>query len=132
MPTLEYFLVASSISVDQATNNVSLFHILEEVSGTIPLRLPPLVAASAWVFSPEERGRDCQAGLRIHLPGGNVLSEANGFAVNFSTERRRHRVHQFLEGLVIPASGDVRFEILLNGEHQAFHTVTVHSRDDRA
>ena len=130
MPRLEYFLVASSLSIDQATNNVSLFHILEELTGTMPLRMFPVVAASAWIFEPNELGRDYQASLKVHLPDGELLPESHQLAVNFSTERRRHRIHQFLHGLVIPEPGDLVFELILNGEHQASHMITVHSQDE--
>jgi hypothetical protein len=73
MPQLEYFLIAESISVDQSTNRVSLFNVLEEIqcaplpAGTpaIPGRtgIPQLVAVSSWNLSPEDQGREFQVSL---------------------------------------------------------------------
>lgn len=127
MPRLEYFLVAEGISVDRATNRLSVFNVFEELSSPkLPLSWPQLVAASCWEILPEDTGKDFQATLRIRDPAGNIPEKPGDFAVNFAPEQKRHRVHHFLAGLTFDKPGDWRFEILLNGEHQATHVVTVH------
>ena len=54
MPTLEYFLLAESVSTDRERNTVSLFHILEEWIAQLPLVIPNLVAVSSWKMDEEE------------------------------------------------------------------------------
>lgn len=131
MPTLEYFLVSESISVDQNTNNVSLFGVLEELSGPLPFLVPKLVATSSWNMSEGEEDRDFQVTLQIRLDG-EILPESEelNLNVNFTTSRLRHRVFHFLRELVIPTAGILVFEILLNGKHSATHTVTVHDGNE--
>src|ERR1700728_3069654 len=102
MPQLEYFLVAESLSVDQSTNRVSLFNILEEVGiasepppsvlpGTIPGGIPQLVAVSSWNLAPAEANREYRVSLRITQAG----QPAKDFGpITFSTDRNRQRVMQ--------------------------------------
>lgn len=129
MPKLEYFLVSESLSVDQETNNVSVFSILEEFSGK---QIPRLVATSSWNIEPNEQDRDYQVTLTIRLPGGETLPESNDFKVNFTTQRKRHRVFQHVHGLKLEKAGDLVFEVLLDGKRQATHTVTIHAPGEDA
>ncbi len=129
MPSLEYFIVSEGVSVDQNTNNVSVFAILEEISGSLPLRGSRLVATSSWNMSPDEQDRDFQVALRITLPSGKVMPESNDLKVNFTTTRRRHRVFQHVSGLAVEKPGDLVFEVLLDGEPKATHTITIHAHD---
>jgi hypothetical protein len=131
MPTLEYFLVCESVSIDRNTNQLSVFSILEDVWGSLPYHLSRLFAVSAWNIRPEERGKDYQVSLRIHCPGGEVLEDSEDFAVNFVAESCRHRLLQDIRGLEVKQPGELKFEVLLNGQHQATHTVTVHASDDK-
>ncbi len=130
MPRLEYFLLADSLSVDQDTNNVSIFHVLEEVTIPLPGHIPRLVAISSWNIEPEERQRkdEFQATLRIHQPWEEKAPKHKDLPTNFTAERRRHRICQYVTGVPVKEAGELEFEILLNGEHAASHFVTVHGR----
>ena len=130
MPKLEYFLVSESRSVDQQTNNVSVFSILEELSGPLPMTIFRLVALSSWNIEPDERDRDYQVALRIRLPSGEVMPESSDFKVNFTTTRMRHRVFQHVQGLRVTEAGELTFEVLLDGKREASHTITIHARDE--
>jgi hypothetical protein len=132
MPKLEYFLVSESLSVDQETNNVSVFSILEELSGPLPLAIPRLVAISSWNIEPDERDRDYQVALRIRLPSGEVMPESKDFKVNFTTTRMRHRIFQHVHGLRVNEAGELTLEVLLDGEHKASHTIAIHARQEEA
>jgi hypothetical protein len=90
-----------------------------------------LFAVSAWNLRPEERGKDYQVSLRIHCPGGEVLKSSEDFAVNFAAGECRHRIFQDIRGLEVKQPGELKFEVLLNGQQQATHTVTVHAGDDK-
>jgi hypothetical protein len=121
---LEFFIVAQGVSVDQDTNQTSIFGVLEEVASPVfPHAIPFCVAVSLWNVSDADVGKDWQAALRIRFPDGNETSIPINFSVKDGT--RRHRITQRMMGLPVPGTGDLEFELLLNGKHAATHTTTV-------
>jgi len=131
MPKLEYFVVAQSLSTDRNTNLVSLFHVLEELTvPRVPWQLGGFVAVCSWNIAPEERDRDFQVVLKIHLPEGQEPSVVENLKVNFTAEKPRHRVHLYVNEVPIEKPGEMRLELLLDGKHQAEHTLTIHVQDD--
>lgn len=122
MAALEYFLVAESVSVDQTTNRVSVFNVLEEIGAPqFPVLLPGCVAIALWNSVPDDAGKDFQVKLRITLPDDQSYEMTS----NFVMKTDRHRSVQRIQGLPITATGVLRFDVLLNGEHQASHAVNV-------
>jgi hypothetical protein len=117
MPALEYFLVAESVSVDQTTNHVSVFDVLEEVRLTSapPSAMQQIAVICAWNVPPEDLGRDFQAIFRVHFPG---LPDKD-FAMNFIGTHPRQRLVARLLNFALPTLGEYVFEVLLNGQHQA-------------
>lgn len=123
MPKLEYFLVAESVSIDQASNSLSLFHVLEEVHSLgLPVLVPRMTAVSTWLVSPEEFGQDFQSTLVVHRPDGSQFHE---FKLNFTARSARHRLITNFERFPIDASGEWRFELQLDGAHAASHHMSV-------
>jgi hypothetical protein len=126
MARLEFFVVSESVSVDQQTNRLSLFNVIEQVASTnFPSALPSAVAVSMWIAEDGDDVRDFQCTLRITLPNGNPYE----FASNFKFRARRHRVIQRVEGFPLNEPGVLRFEVLLNGERAASHEVDVSQKD---
>lgn len=126
MPRLEYFVISESVSVDQQTNTTSIFHILEELRfPRFPTGLQQCVATSLWLPQPGDENQDFQAIIRIRLPTG----DHHDFPSNFRLGRTRHRLVVMIRGIPIPGAGDLTFELLLNGQHQAQHVVTVLQSD---
>jgi hypothetical protein len=122
MARLEFFIVSESMSVDQYTNRLSLFNILEEMaSPTFPFVLPSAVAVSLWMMEPGDEERDFQCMLRVTMP--NVAQRE--FTANFRTNSRRHRIIQSFQGFPLNEPGVLRFEVLLNGQHMASHEVDI-------
>jgi len=121
VPRLEYFFVAEDVAIDQSTNRVSAFNILEELTfSDFPAIFPRMAAISLWCREAEE-DPDQQAMLSVVLPDG----EAHQLPANFVSQSRRQRVVQRVEGVLIRQPGTIKFEISLNGEYQASHTVDV-------
>lgn len=124
MARLELFLVAESVSVDQSTNKVSVFEVLE----TVPFKkdaqnaISRCVAFSLWRMEAGDDGKDFQVILRIHRPGIEVPDD---LATNFTAHSPRHRVFTHMLGLPLEELGALRFEVLLNGQHSAEHIVSV-------
>lgn len=122
MAHMEFFIVSEEISVDQQTNRLSLFNVLEQIAGpNFPLVLFSAAAVSLWVAEPGDDERDFQCTLRILTPNG----DQRDISTNFRFRGRRHRVIQRLQGFPINEPGMLRFEVLLNGEYQASHEVDV-------
>lgn len=121
---LEFFVVSESVSIDQVTNELSVFNILESVASEgFPVLVPKCAAVSLWRVEPGDEGRDWQVMVRVTLPGQGPQD----FTTNFQARPRsqRHRVMQRVHGLPLLQEGDLRFELLLNGQHAADHIVTV-------
>ena len=131
MPRLEYFLVSELISVDRDQNAVSVFNILEEaaIPKTGPRVIPSLVALSSWIFEPDDVGRDFQVTLKVVVPAAAGPDKTKEFPINFTASRTRQRIYHRISGLPLETVGDVVFELLLNGKHEATHTLTV--REDK-
>jgi hypothetical protein len=122
MARLEFFVVSEGMSVDQFTNRLSLFNILEEVASPIfPFVLPSAVVVSLWMMEAGDDERDFQCMLRVTMP--NVAQRE--FPANFKTSSRRHRVIQSIQGFPLNEIGVLRFEVLLNGQHAASHEVDI-------
>ena len=122
MARLEYFVVSRSVSVDQMTNNTSIFEILEQIHGkSFPIRIEECVATSLWLAEPGDDVSDFQFKLRVTLPNG----AAHEIPTNFTLKTPRHRLIQRIGGLVVEQAGKVRFEATLNGNHAAEHVVDV-------
>jgi len=122
MARLEFFVVSVSASVDQTTNQASIFDIIEEVKATaFPSLLHSCVAFSLWRREPGDEERDFQLILRITTPGGAI----HDFPSNFRMPAARHRTLVRVQGLLVEQPGQLRFEAILNGTHAAEHVVDV-------
>ena len=122
MAKLEYFLVAQDVSVDQRTNCISLFHIIEEIAvPQIPVNWHQMIAVSAWNPEEGDQEKDFQAEVRVVEPDG----ETKEFCRNFRIEGKRCRVIMYFQGVPLKACGTLHFDLLLNGQHQASHSIDV-------
>jgi len=122
MAHMEFFIVSEELSIDQQTNRLSVFNVLEQIaSPNFPVQLLSATAVSLWVANPGDEERDFQCTLRVISPNG----DCSDFPSNFRFRARRHRVIQRLKGFPINEPGVLRFEVMLNGEYQASHEVDV-------
>lgn len=128
MPSLEFFVVAESVAVDQNTNRLSVFNIVEEISAPrFPAVHPSLVAVTCLLLDQEsEVGLDFQLNLKLSLASvGGKIEDLGSFASNFTAQSVRHRILQEFRGLKLPTAGMLRVEQTLNGGHVASHMITV-------
>lgn len=129
MPQLEYFVVCESVSIDRDTNRISLFNIIEDLRpvstkmGDAPV--VQITAVACWNRQAGDEERDFQSVLRLRAPG----DEPKEFPLNFRMERPRHRLTFRLLGIPSLRPGELIFELLLNGRHEAQHAVTIHPID---
>jgi len=122
MPKLEYFVVAESVSVDQTTNRISVFHILEEIHAPkFPVVVPQLAAIVHWNAQDGDAERDFQVSVLITFPDG----QHKEFNQNFRMIRPRLRTIANFMAIEIPGPGTMTIEIRLNGEYRASHTIDI-------
>jgi hypothetical protein len=127
MPHLEFFVVSESFAVDASTSRVSIFNVLEEVAAVTGRPVAPSMAIVAlWNREPGDEGRDFQASVIIHTSGEQTAPPPRRFDVNFRMDDARARTIIHLQNYPTPAPCEIRFELLLNGEHKANHLVRVH------
>jgi hypothetical protein len=124
MARLEYFIVCRSVAVDIDTDEITLANVLEDVflEESPTYVLPRIVAVSSWELSAEEMGGAFQAMLGVVLPGGKPVR----FPMNLARGRLRYRAIQGVLNIPLDQPGKLAFEVQLNGDHSAWHYVTVH------
>lgn len=122
MARLEFFVVSNSVSIDRQTNLATIIEVAEVFTfPDFPGMVINCVAFSLWRREEGEEGKDFQVALRIASPDADDFEMRS----NFKMTRLRHRMVQRVQGIPILREGQVRFEVLLNGEHAAEHIVDV-------
>lgn len=125
MPRLEYFVAAESIAIDQTTNRVSIFNVVEELipgPGPFPKQIPSVVTIACIDAQEGDEQQDYQATLRIH---GAPMARELLFPLNFRFVSPRQRLAHRVDMLNLAGPGVLLFELQLNGNHFAEHRVTV-------
>jgi len=130
MPTLEYFIVGRGGSVDQFTNTVSIFSILDEVTPRrFPMMMLRIMAFVGWNAADEERGHAVNVNITVRGPG---LENPFVSDLDFTVERKRHRHVANFVGLPVRGVGEIEFELRMNGEPVAHHHILVNEPDANA
>ena len=128
MPKLEYFLLCESVSIDQDTNRISLFNVLEDfqiataaTNGKTPgYFLGQFVAVALFNREPDDGDKDFEACLRFNLPN----DQHSEHKIAFRMERNRQRLLMRFVGMPpVGTDGVLRFQLLLDGTQCASHTV---------
>ena len=122
-PELEYYLVAESHSVDQTSNRVSVFNVLEAVtSGKEFAGIPQMTAISVWNVPEECTDVDFLAEVRLLSPDGRDTATAK---IGFTGRAKRQRLFHNMFGVKFDAEGRWRLELLLDGQHVANHSIDI-------
>src|SRR5881394_1281092 len=117
-------LVAQGIIRDAQTNNISAFNILESITAEgMPVFIPNLAFFVLWERQPDE-GPIHEATLNVRLDH-NVLVSV-GARVDFQTFVRARSINQ-LAGLVLPTTGELVFEMLIQNGPRAAYTVMINA-----
>jgi hypothetical protein len=131
MPTLEYFFVARGVAIDRFTDSLSVFSIVEQVT---PRRLPALIlrmmVVAGWNCTSEEIGQEVTLRIGISQSGVDIPAERQQVNESRHTiEGRRNRSINQVIGLPLLSTDDVIFELFLNGQSVAHHTILVNAPD---
>jgi hypothetical protein len=136
MPKLEYFLLCESISVDQETNRVSLFNVLEDLHLAKPptegeskpaFILNQFVAVAVFNRQPEDSDQEFEACLKYNLPDGAYKEHK----LKFKMERNRQRIVMRFVGMPpVGKDGLLSFDLSVNGNHSGTHTIQLFSEPE--
>lgn len=106
---VHYITCAQSSSLDTKTNQLSLFHILDEISGTaFPLVLPSICVAALFEREAEE-GPTPSFVMAVTLDGKLLASFT--LSTDF-THSRRSRTVNTVQGLTLPEPGALAISLL--------------------
>lgn len=138
MPKLEYFLLCESISVDQETNRVSLFNVLEDLHLVQPptegeskpaFILNQFVAVAVFNREPDDGDQEFEACLKYNLPDGAHKEHK----LKFKMERNRHRIVMRFVGMPpVGKDGLLSFDLSVNDNHAGTHTIQLSSEQTPA
>jgi len=121
MINIDLFVCAEGVSIDQRTNNLSIFSIFKEiVSVGFPFIFPRLTVVT--MLQRDAEDPDPQAELRIAHDGKEIFM--GPIPVKFQNKP----VTRFLfevGGLALPNPGELEFQIYLDGKKQATYDVMV-------
>ena len=133
MPKLEYFLLCESISVDQETNRVSLFNVLEDLHlAQLPKDgdskpayiLNQFVAVAVFNRAPDDGDKEFETCLKYNLPDGTHKEHK----LKFKMERNRQRIVMRFVGMPpVAKDGTLSFDLSVNGKHEGTHTIQLFS-----
>lgn len=121
---LEFFLMCESISIDQRSNALSIFNVIEEVPWSDTHVVPRSVFISEWNFPPDMMGKDILIEHRLLDPNGKVR---HSYDSAFKALAPRHRVMVTLANWKPDIKGDWVFKVE-SGPKKAHHRVTVVER----
>jgi len=120
MPRLMFALCCQSTSIDSRTNNVSIFHIIEELQfQAFPAVFPFLEIVTHWQREMDQLQAFTQR-VRLLDPQGGVVGEHETPVI---MERSRHRVFEQIQGVPFQQAGNYTFEVSIRREGQEQWTV---------
>lgn len=123
MPALEYFLISEGVSVDQRTNRLSIFNVLESVDVIeFPISIPKAIAVVSLIKNDEDHDKDFQLLLKIHSPGEKKDFELR---LNFVMKVERHRMIMSVENMRVKEPGVITYKVYLNDNLLATRTSKV-------
>ena len=120
---VNWAVIAESSAVDQDTNNISLFHIIEDVNipeppeslqpvedgDTLPVVALRFVIVAVFARTEEDTGEKKEVQLVVEMPNGNVAETGVIFEVDLETaHRNRTRVN--VSTLPLAGQGEYRFQ----------------------
>jgi hypothetical protein len=110
---VHYISCAKSSSVDGKTNQLSLFHVLDEISApSFPLHLHSVCVAA--LFERESDDASLQSYALVIKLDGNLLASFT-MTIDFTTSRRNRSVNT-IQGLTIPGAGAVTIAAVQKGK----------------
>lgn len=127
MPSLEYFLVAESVSSDVKRNTLSIFHVLSDIRvEKFPTEVGPIAAVSGWISNENEVKEHTEAQLKLVIRSASHQWEFRG---NFKSEVKYQNYTFLFRTVPAPGPGEIIFELFKDEQHIAKHTLTVRDRD---
>ena len=134
MRRLEYFTVCQSVSLDAMTGEISLFHVTHHrIVAATPTTIPLLCVVGSFIDDEisidEQNAADDNAEVHVKLnvisPGGEPV---NTFRRTLNSAGRLENTLFRVTNIPIPHAGDLVFELVVDDNPIAKHTVSVHEK----
>jgi len=110
MPRLLFLAASLSTSVDQRTNQLSLFHLVEQFNpDRFPAVLPYFEVVCLWQRESGDDIHKFEQRVRMLSPGG--VDEVANFQIEFPMERMRHRAIVGFAGIKVEEPGFYEIEV---------------------
>ncbi len=110
MARLLFVGAALSTAVDQRSNQLSLFHMVEQFNpGRFPATLPYFEVVCLWQKETGDNDTRFEERVRMLSPGG--VEEVANFTVEFPLERMRHRAIVGFSGIKVNEPGFYEIEV---------------------
>jgi hypothetical protein len=120
---LAYLLVADTVVIDQLTNRVSIFQIVDDVMVTgFPCVVPGWSAIAGFAVLPMPAGAQQHAILRV---SGSALAEPRELPTGFASGGPHHRLVYRLEHIALQGEGEIALDLRVNGMLLGTHTIHV-------
>ena len=111
MPKLILLACSQLISVDQLTNTLSLFSIIEQVNlSGFPSRMPQIFVTSLWQRDEQEKDLSYESSIQFVGPSGNIKGE---WRAEWTFEKPRHRHILLATDIEFEAPGTHLFKIYI-------------------
>ena len=118
------FTCAESAAIDQATNRVSIFHVIEEIlSPVLPGAWPQMLVVAVGIREDGEPSVFNMT-LRVTLTGREQPLLEGPFMIDFQNRPRARALGQ-IAGLVLPGPGVLRFAIFYGDREMAAWDINV-------
>ncbi len=115
-------LVSEGVSIDQATNNATIYNILERLSG----KSFPIFSPQMYVFTLLEKEDSEESNLNCIIQIFNNKQKLFQVEVNPNFIRsKRNRTVIRVGGLAIPSPGELIFNFICNGKKLSFYKIEI-------
>lgn len=116
MPKLLFSICCQLFSIDHLSNNLSLFHIIEQLqSSQFPFQFPQLFVASLWQRQEKEKNEKFEVKIRFLNPSHESKNE---WTAEWQFASLRHRHILGASNLTFDIPGTFTFEIYIRKKGQ--------------
>ncbi len=117
MPRLLLLAASLSTAVDQRTNQMSLFHIVEQFNPKqFPAVLPYFEVVCLWQRESGDEVHRFEERVRMLSPGG--VDEVTNYQIEFPLDRMRHRAIVGFAGVKVEEPGFYEIEVCVRRKGQ--------------
>lgn len=117
MAKLQFALVCEAASVDQQTNQLSIFKVIEslQIRGSLPAILPKLTLVIFWVRDAQDSDEDLTLSFRFNVksPSGTIADNPTNNGINPVFPRNSRTLRVIIDIVGVPISEEGSNQIII-------------------